>query len=64
MLFSSLEEKAINLIKRKFYIETQLVDSDTELSLVVNSMFDGNIVTSHKQDLLPLLEAFKKRMKD
>jgi hypothetical protein len=51
MLFSSLEEKAINLIKRKFYIETQLVDSDTELSLVVNSMFDGNIVTSHKQDL-------------
>ena len=52
------------MIKRKFYIETQLVDSDTELSLVVNSMFDGNIVTSHKQDLLPLLEAFKKRMKD
>ncbi len=60
MLFENLERKAMGLIKRKFHIETELVDSDTELSLVVKSVFDGKVVTSHKQDLLPLVKAFKK----
>lgn len=63
MLFDNLERKALDLIKKKFYIETELVDTDTELSLVVRSIFDGRVVTSHTQDLLPLLEAFEKRMK-
>jgi hypothetical protein len=63
MLFDNLERKALGLIKRKFHIETELVDTDKELSLVVKSIFDGKVVTSHTQDLLPLLKAFEKRMK-
>lgn len=61
-MFAALEEKAINLIKNKFRVETELIDKDNELSLVVNSIFDNKIITSHKQDLLPLLDAFEKRL--
>ena len=60
-ILHSLEQRAIDLIKRKFYIETELIDTDTELALVVNSVFDGKIITTHKQDLLPLLAAFRRR---
>lgn len=60
-LVDSLERRAIELIKRKFHIETELIDTDTELALVVNSVFDGKIITTHKQDLLPLLAAFRRR---
>ena len=61
-MFAALEEKALNLIKKKFRVETELIDKDNELSLVVYSIFDNKIITSHKQDLLPLLDAFKKRL--
>ena len=61
-MFAALEEKALNLIKSKFRVETELIDKNDELSLVVNSIFDNKIITSHKQDLLPLLDAFKKRL--
>ena len=60
-VLDGLERRAIELIKRKFYIETELVDTDTELALVVKSVFDGKIITSHRQDLLPLLAAFQRR---
>lgn len=60
-ILDSIERRALELIKRKFYIETELVDTDTELALVVNSVFDGKIITSHRQDLLPLLAAFQRR---
>ena len=60
-LLDGLERRAIELIKRKFHIETELIDTETELALVVNSVFDDKIITTHKQDLLPLLAAFKRR---
>ena len=57
MLFDNLERKALELIRAKFKIDT-----DTELSLEVTSLFDDKVVHSHKQDLMPLYEAFKKRI--
>ena len=64
MLFENLERKALELIRAKFKIETNIVDTDTELSLEVVSLFDDKVVHSHKQDLMPLYEAFKKRIND
>ena len=61
-MFSHLERMAIQLIKDKFSIHTRIVDSDSELSLYVYSKYDDSIVHSHKQDLLPLLESFRKRL--
>jgi len=60
-LLDGLERRAIELIKRKFHIETELIDTDDELSLVIHSVFDGKTITTHTQDLLPLVEAFRRR---
>ena len=62
MLFDNLERKALELIRAKFKIETNIVDTEDELSLEVTSLFDDKVVHSHKQDLMPLYEAFKRRM--
>jgi hypothetical protein len=62
MLFENLERKALELIRSKFKIKTKIIDTDDELSLEVTSMFDNKIVHNHRQDLMPLVEAFKKRM--
>jgi len=62
MLFENLERKALELIRAKFKIETKIIDTDNELSLEVISLFDKKVVHSHKQDLMPLYEAFKKRI--
>ena len=62
MLFENLERKALELIRAKFKIETKIIDTDNELSLEVTSLFDDKVVHSHKQDLMPLYEAFKKRI--
>ena len=64
MLFDNLERKALELIRAKFKIETNIVDTEDELSLEVTSLFDDKVVHSHKQDLMPLYEAFKKRIND
>jgi len=64
MLFDNLERKALELVRAKFKIEPNIVDTDTELSLEVTSLFDDKVVHSHKQDLMPLYEAFKKRISD
>ena len=62
MLFENLERKALELIRAKFQIKTNIIDTDDELSLEVTSIFDDKVVHSHKQDLRPLYEAFKKRI--
>lgn len=62
MLFENLERKALELIRAKFQIKTNIIDTDDELSLEVTSIFDDKVVHSHKQDLMPLVEAFKKRI--
>jgi len=62
MLFENLERKALELIRSKFKIKTKIIDTDDELSLEVTSMFDNKIVHNHRQDLMPLVEAFKKRI--
>jgi hypothetical protein len=62
MLFENLERKALELIRAKFQIKTNIIDTDDELSLEVTSLFDDKVVHSHKQDLMPLYEAFKKRI--
>lgn len=62
MLFENLERKALELIRAKFEIKTNIIDTDDELSLEVTSMFDNKVVHNHKQDLMPLVEAFKKRI--
>ena len=64
MLFDNLERKALELIRAKFKIETNIVDTEDELSLEVTSLFDDKVVHSHKQDLIPLYEAFKRRIND
>ena len=64
MLFDNLERKALELIRAKFKIETNIVDTDTELSLEVTSLFDNKEVHTHKQDLMPLYEAFKRRINE
>ena len=64
MLFDNLERKALELIRAKFKIETAIVDTDTELSLEVTSLFDNKNVHTHKQDLMPLYEAFKRRINE
>ena len=62
MLFENLERKALELIRSKFEIKTNIIDTDDELSLEVTSMFDNKVVHNHKQDLMPLVEALKKRI--
>mgnify|MGYP001592883357 CR=1 len=64
MLFDNLERKALELIKAKFKTETAIVDTDIELCLEVTSLFDNKVVHTHKQDLMPLYEAFKRRIKE
>ena len=62
MFLDSLEKKAVELIRAKFRVETEIIDSDNELSLVVRSLFNDEIVHSHKQDLIPLYNAFRNRI--
>jgi len=62
MFLDSLEKKAIELIKQKFKVDTEIIDDGTEFSLVVRSLFNNEIVYSHKQDLTPLYEAIRKRI--
>ena len=64
MLFENLERKALDLIRAKFKIQTNIVDTDDELSLEVISLLGNKVVHSHKQDLMPLYEAFKRRIND
>jgi len=63
-MVSILERKALQLIRAKFSISTKIVDTEDELSLEVLSLFDGQVIHSHKQNLMPLYEAFKKRIKN
>ena len=62
MFLDSLEKKAIELIKQKFKVDTEIIDNETELSLVVRSLFNNEIIYSHKQDLIPLYEAIRNRL--
>jgi len=52
----------IELVKSKFKVETRIIDTEEELSLVVINMFGNEVIYEHKQDLLPLCEAIKKRL--
>lgn len=61
-MFAKLEAAAIKLIKHKFSIKTEIIDTESQLSLCVYSVYDGVIVHSHTQDLLPLVESFRKRL--
>lgn len=58
----NLEEKIIDGIKSRLLVETEIIDNKKELTLVTTSYFDGKEVSTHRQDLLPLFEAFKKRL--
>jgi len=62
MFLDSLEKKAIELIKQKFKVDTEIIDNEIELSLVVRSLFNKEIIYSHKQDLMPLYEAIRNRL--
>lgn len=57
-------QKLIELIKSRFRIETEIIDSEEELSLVVINIFNNEVIYKHKQDLIPLFWAFKKRLED
>ena len=59
-----LERKALQLIRAKFSISTNIVDTEDELSLEVLSLFDGQVIHSHTQNLMPLYEAFKRRIQN
>lgn len=61
-MFAKLEAAAIKLIKHKFSIKTEIIDTESQLSLCVYSVYDGVTVHSHTQDLLPLVESFRKRL--
>jgi len=52
----------IQLMKSKFKVETRIVDTEDELSLIVINMFGNEIIYEHKQDMMPLFEAFKSRL--
>ena len=54
----------IQMIKSKFKIETKIIDTENELSLVVVNKFGDEVLYEHKQDLIPLLKAFKNRLED
>lgn len=62
LMIFDLERKFVELVRAKFKVETDIIDNDDELSLVVRSLFNNEIVHSHKQDLLPLYEAIKNRL--
>ena len=59
----SLEQKLIGSIKKRLKIETEITDTEKELSLTTKCFFDGVEVSTFTQDLEPLLEAFEKRLK-
>ena len=63
-MFAKLEAAAVRLIKHKFSIHTEIIDTPEQLSLCVHSVYDGVTVHSHTQDLLPLLDSFRRRLKD
>lgn len=54
----------IQLMKSKFKVETRIVDTEEELSLVVVNMFSDEVIYEHRQDLMPLFKAFKNRLEN
>ena len=61
LMIFDLERKFVELVRAKFKVETDIIDNDDELRLVVRSLFNNEIVHSHKKDLLPLYEAITNR---
>jgi len=60
-MISLLEKTAIQYIKDKFRIQTVISESDSTLTLTVHSVYGGEIIYSHHQDLEPIISAVLKR---
>ena len=58
MLFDQLERVAIQHIKNKFSVHTEVVGEE----LIVTSLYDSQVVHQHRQSLEPIINAVLKRI--
>lgn len=61
-LFGNLEEQMISKMKERVKVTTHIIDTDTDFKLITQTFFDKNLIYTHEQDLIPLLEGIKKRL--
>jgi len=62
MLLDSLEKRAIELIRNKFSIHTEISQSDSGVTLTVYSKFNNETVYEHVQDLDPLIDIIRSQI--
>jgi len=62
MLLNSLEKRAIELIRNKFSIHTEIAQSETGVTLTVYSKFNNETVYEHVQDLDPLIDIIRSQI--
>jgi len=62
MLLNSLEKRAIELIRNKFSIHTEIAQSETGVTLTVYSKFNNETVYEHVQDLDPLIAIIRSQI--
>jgi len=62
MLLDSLEKRAIELIRNKFSIHTEIAQSDSGVTLTVYSKFNNETVYEHVQDLDPLIDIIRSQI--
>ena len=58
MLFDQLERVAIQHIKNKFSVHTEVVGEE----LIVTSLYDSQVVHQHRQSLEPIIDAVLQRI--
>jgi hypothetical protein len=62
-LLGGIEAGMIHTLGKKFDVENVFEEEDGKMVLVTIIKFDGVILQRHELDLMPMYEAFEKRIK-
>jgi len=62
-LLGGIEANMVHTLGKKFEVENAFEEEDGKMVLVTIIRFDGLVLQRHELDLMPMYEAFEKRIK-
>jgi hypothetical protein len=62
-ILGGIEANMIQTLGRKFEVENAFEEENDKMVLVTIIKFDGVVLQRHELDLMPMYEAFEKRIK-
>ena len=62
-LLGGIEAGVIHTLGKKFEVENAFEEENDKMVLVTIIKFDGVVLQRHELDLMPMYEAFEKRIK-